>query len=48
MEQYKNIEAVFSDFMKKEVEYIDAIQILMDQFHFTGKEAEDLVESWEA
>lgn len=46
--QYKDKEALFEDFMKKEISYIDAIQVLMDQFGMSGKEAEALVEAWEA
>lgn len=45
---YKTIEQVFENFKKGELEYIDAIQALMDNFNYTGKEAEALVESWEA
>lgn len=45
---YKSKEQLFEDFKKKEIEHIDAIQVLMDQFQMTGKEAESLVEDWES
>lgn len=47
MSEYKSIEQVFDEFKSKELEYIDAIQILQDQFNMEPKEAEALVEAWE-
>jgi hypothetical protein len=48
MEQYANKEAVFEAFMREELAYIDAIEVLTEQFNMYPREAEALVESWES
>ena len=46
--EYLTIEQVFDAFKKEELSYIDAIEVLQYQFNMYPKEAEALVESWEA
>lgn len=46
--EYETKEQVFEDFMKEELSYIDAIEVLVEQFNMYPKEAEALVEAWEA
>lgn len=45
--EYKTKEQLFEDFMKDEISYIDAIEVLQTQFGMDSKEAEALVEAWE-
>jgi hypothetical protein len=46
--EYSNKEAVFDDFVKKNIDRMDAIEILIAQFDISSHEAEALVEAWES
>lgn len=45
--QYTSVEQVFDDFMKEEITYLEAVEILINQFDFESIDAENRVESWE-
>lgn len=45
--EYETKEKLFEDFMRHEISYIDAIEVLVKQFNMAPKEAEALVEAWE-
>lgn len=47
MDEYKDIEAVFTDFRLGELNRMDAIEVLQKQFNKSNFDAETLVESWE-
>lgn len=48
MEQYATKEAAFEAFMREELDRMDAIEKLQDQFNMSAHEAEALVEAWES
>lgn len=47
MMQYASTKSLFNDLMNKEIEYIDAIEVLTEQFNYNSKDAEELVSYWE-
>lgn len=46
--EYQTKEQVFDAFMREELSYIDAIEVLVEQFDMYPREAEALVEAWES
>lgn len=48
MPEYETKDDVFEAFMREELSYIDAIEVLQDRFAMSGREAEALVEAWES
>lgn len=47
MDIYKDKEAVFNAFIREELNRMDAIEVLQEQFNMSSHEAEALVEAWE-
>lgn len=47
MDQYSTKEKVFDAFISHEINRMDAIEVLIEQFNMHSKEAEALVEAWE-
>lgn len=48
MEEYENLEAAFEAFMREELNRMDAIEVLQEQFNMSTHDAEALVEAWES
>ena len=46
--EYDTKEQVFDAFMRDELSYLDAVEVLIEQFNMFRFEAEALVEAWEA
>lgn len=46
MEQYTTKEKVFEAYMREELNSIDVIEVLQEQFNMSSHEAEALVEAW--
>lgn len=46
MEQYATIEAVFEAYMREELNRMDAIEVLQEQFNLSSHDAENRVEAW--
>ena len=47
MDNYDTKEQVFEAFVREELNRMDAIEVLQDQFSMSSHEAEALVEAWE-
>lgn len=48
MDQYETKERVFEAYMREELNRLDAIEVLQDQFNMSSHEAEALVEAWDS
>lgn len=47
MDQYETKEVVFEAYMREELNSLDAIEVLQDQFNMSSHEAKALVEAWD-
>lgn len=45
---YKNVEVVKNEFVKGEIERIDAIDVLEKEFNMRSLDAEEIIEKWES
>lgn len=48
MGNYETIEQVFESYMREELNRMDAIEVLQDQFNMSSRDAEARVESWDS